>query len=148
MGLQWSIVEAYEVHNTRRENWNFVNPSATVVLMTTNENRYFLIDDLLRNRRPYPFNGPELPKLYAKSISTLTDKARYTSDDDEQVIDYTDDTFITVTYEPVVGRLYDVTYLQQFPAQTGVLYVEEGLTPEIDFISFDYRKFRWKWLSF
>ena len=143
-----------ELHNARRENWTIPNPTADVVLMCKDDDRYNVIVDLVQFRRPYPFNAdtflgtPFKPLLHVLSASQTVDKARYTAyGTTEQVIDYTYDSFINVSYGILPGILYcsDKLELDSQPNYNiGLLYSTETFEPQTDFITFDYRNFFWK----
>jgi hypothetical protein len=140
---KWCNVVTHEIHKARTEDWNFQNPSAKVTLQVKNTLSKNAARDLLQYRRPYPFNKGVTADLFAVSVSPVMDKARFTTDMDMEIMDYTYDAFITVTYNPLYGKLYNV-YTFVIPQTDGLVYVEENFEPDLQFMTFDYRKFRYK----
>jgi len=145
---KWSEIPCREVFNARRENWNRENPSVIVRLECDDNVRYAAIRDLMLYRRPYPFNVEySNPHLFVSSVQTITDRARYSSDAAQEVIDYTYKTYLDVTYSILPGLLYNASELElEEPNadQKGFLYAIDSIDPQVEFITHDYRHFYWK----
>jgi len=149
MAQRWSSKVCREVHSARRENWNAENPSANVRLVCSNDDKFEAIQDIIMMRRPYPFNKAAVyPNLYAASIQTNADRARFTTDSAEEVIDYTYETFFDVMYTTLNNiALYDgalLSFSGELSEQKGIIEAHETIDPDVEFITFDYRHFFWK----
>lgn len=118
----YSSVDCDEEYGTAKESWNIDDVSMSVTLRCAWADRYDLVDDLLGNGRTWP-HGSFTNAPRAQSASIAPDKTAYTATG--QCIVY-NDALVTVTYGTEHEDL-----------------VSESLEPTADFITLDWRRFRW-----
>lgn len=118
----WSSIPCWEESSTNEENWTFENRTTSVVLRCLWPNRHLLAADLLENQREWPHGFlTEQPKAQSVKI-----RPHIPSGSAGNCMVY-EHALLSVTYG------FDTSDL-----------IAESLEPTIEFITEDYRKFRWK----
>lgn len=101
--MLYSIIPCSEVHDSVEENLSIFDPSSCrVTLQCAWADRYNLVDDLLLNRRPWPwYIAPYVPLATSCSIKNIP--SNYTQDG--QGIDYLE-SLVTVEYSSKFSDLF------------------------------------------
>lgn len=123
MGTFYSAVACAEEHGTATERFDGDAWVAGVQLRCAWADRYALIEDLLLNGQEWP-HGTQPLKPIAVSASIAGDKSKGVNAD--QIINYAD-AVVTVGYS----------------SATDVDLISESLEPTAEFITLDFRKFKW-----
>lgn len=122
----YSAQTVSEVHNTQNEVHSVESEgTATVTLQCAWGSRHLVVQDILANRRLWPYSvGIGGPRATSATVRPLASSGSLTADG--QGIVYTD-------------ALIDVEY--STAAEEDL--VSESLEPSMDMIALDYKKFRW-----
>lgn len=122
----YSIIPCTEKHDTVEENFSILEaPEARVTLQCDYADRYFLVADLLLNRRPWPYYiAPFVPLATTCSIVNIPGK--YATDGSQQLIFY-DRSEVTVNYTSKFQNLYSIE-----------------LEPTTEFQQVDNKLFKWQ----
>lgn len=126
MGI-YSLIDCSEEHTTVGENFTLESGMAASVMLRCNwADRHALVEDILGGGRVYPNTGFLNPPLAASAaIKPAPTNYGVTG----QSIDYVH-ALVTVNYSNEVEK-------------TGTDLVSESLEPTIEFLTEDYRRFRW-----
>lgn len=116
----WSAVACREEHDTLADQLSIDQSSSTVTLRVAWSLRYALVADILGRSHAY------LAGLRAASASIKPDGASAITDISGQILEYQD-------------ALVDVSY----NSKTTEDLVTEELLPAVDFMTLDWRQFRW-----
>lgn len=116
----WSLVSCSEEHNAHDEDLGFGEGGGQVVLRVAWANRFLLIADILGRAHPW------MTGIRASSVSLEFDGQAAATDGSGQVLIPTD----------VLAR---VTYSSNVSSDL----IRETLEPSVEFITQDYREFRW-----
>lgn len=136
MAYSFSLVECYEVHGTAKENKTLDDWTASVQLRTPWAKRHLLMDDILGNQRRWPY-WPYAGGigLYPRNAALAVPATDFTSSG--QGMDY-EFANINVNYG-IPGKT------DQPDPSNPVDLASESLEPTSEFITEDYRLFKWKY---
>ena len=118
----YSLFPCYEEHGKVSETVGVDSFSASVTLRTPWSLRWLLMQDIIGNRRAWPYSNA----IRAKSASCVPAKTQYVQAG--QAASYID-ALVTVAYESPGDEEEDL--------------VAESLEPTAEFITLDYKRFRW-----
>jgi hypothetical protein len=121
--VTYSVVSCAEEHATYNEGWAEDGLDCQATLRCDWANRHALVADILGTPRPWPYGGFVAPP-YARSASVVPDET--SAAQNGQGFTYTD-ALVTVNYT----------------SDQEVDLISESLEPVAEFITLDYKRFRW-----
>jgi len=146
--VTYSSIDCCEVHGTAKEEISLDGHTASVDLDVAWNLRYALVDDLLENARRWPYH--ENPQLTARRCALAVVPA--TPTDSGQGMTY-ERAIVSVSYDATVeqadpeGSESDSEGYEPGEGETEEPPVTDKLSeafePSAEFITLDYRKFRW-----
>lgn len=142
---------AYEIFQSRTENWNDVNPSCTVVLEIQDPTYlHTFINDFVRNRYAWPWNYQTPFYLYASNIELLPVDTKYVGDAiTSESISAPYPRKVRVTYSPRTEYLRNITISTGIGTATGSGYrtqqvwVGYSRLVSTENLTMDYNDFSW-----
>jgi hypothetical protein len=155
MPTQWHpTITAREIHNTRQENWNDINPSVTTTLMVADADINTFVWHLIRDRVAWPLNSEAPSPLYCSSVEKLPIGTAYRGDAVSQEIIVTDyDRLVRVTYTNNTDFLRSVITTPGTGTATDYGYESQDVWVTIqrivstEFLKMDYNEFCYHYIK-
>ena len=129
----YSAVSCQECHGSRVETLNFGSPSARVDLYVNWTDRWSLANDILGNRRPFPYNT----LLYPTEVSMRPEPGQYTGDGQGMTYERG---IVSVSYGVPGG---DGGGSDQPDPNDPTELAAESIEPSISFLTLDPKRFTW-----
>lgn len=129
----FSLIACCEEHDTRSEKLTSDATTCSVVLRCAWADRFLLAQDIGGLRRPWPALSAWAKPPRGKVVSIVPDGGQYTEDGQECVYN---EALVTVEYDSNVEETEE-------DEDSPELVITESIDPYTEFITLDYRKFRW-----